>query len=148
MRTELECRKPDFEDGTLVLLADGQEWTLPRPRVRLAPANNDRGFKTVLTRPDDGVFAALMARYDALVADEGSGMADLAAVELAVGRHLLTANYDLSETEVAGVLQFSYDEKSDPEGYAVREAVMGVVFGYAAPKPSADGDGSPSSSTA
>lgn len=149
MRSEQECRRDGFESGTPVLLADGQAWQLPRPRVRMAPANNDQGFKRVLSRPDGGGFAALMERYEAL---DGRGddlrVSELAAAELALGRHLLLANYDLGDDEVAGLVQFSYDEADDPEGYAIREGVMGVVFGYGAPKPSAAGDGSPSSPTA
>lgn len=148
MRSEPECRRADFEDGTPVTLADGHAWTLPLPRVRMAPADNDQGFKTVLFRPDGGVFAGLMEGYDRLTAADESTLAELARSELAIARHLLTRNYDLSADEVAALVQFSYDRDRDPEGYAIREDVMGVAFGYGGPKPSAVGGASPSSPTA
>lgn len=134
---EYELRTPLFEEGTPVKLADGQEWQFPKPRVRLVPANNDQGWKTVLVRPDGGVFVGLMSKYEAL--GEDSTIASMASLELAVAKHLLLANYELSEDQVGQLLQFGYDEKADPEGSEIRQAVMGVVFGYSAPKPSAVG---------
>lgn len=148
MRSERECRRPDFEDGTPVAMADGKDWQLVKPRVRRVFAGNDRGFKTVFNRADGGVFAALMAAYEAVQENEDALVSEYAKVELALGRYLLVANYDLSDDEVGDLLQFSYSEKDDPEGWAIREAVMGVVFGYGAPKRSAAGDASPASSTA
>lgn len=145
MLSEQEFRLGMFEDGTPVRLADGQEWQFPRPIVRLAPANNDQGWKTVLVRSDGGVFAELMAKYEAIGDD--ATIASLASVELAIAKHLLTSNYGLSDEQVGSLLQFGYDEKTDPEGSEIRRAVMGVVFGYGAPKPSDVGDGSASSST-
>ena len=34
---EKALRKPSFSAGYKVALADGQEWTLPRPRIRFKP---------------------------------------------------------------------------------------------------------------
>ncbi len=144
MRTEQECRKADFEEGTPVLLADGQEWQLPRPRVRFAPSNDDSGFKVVSSRPDGGVFAGLLAKYNAVRDSDDSTVGDYARCELALGSNLLRVNYDVTEDEVAELLQFSYDKAEDPQGWDVREGVVGVVLGYGGPKRSAVGDGSPS----
>jgi hypothetical protein len=135
---EQALRRPEFEDGAPVVLADGQEWRLPRPRVRLVPDDSDRGFKLRLALPaDEGRFQTLMDTLDA--ATEG---VDLMRAELAVARHLLLLNYDLTPAQVADLLQFSYRD-DDPEGAAIREAVMGVAYGNA-PKPSDGGTESPS----
>ncbi len=146
MLDEQALRRPGFEEGTAVTLADGQDWQLARPRVRLCPAANDQGWKTVLTRPDGGVFAGLMDAYDNL--SEEATVGEVARLELGLGKALLTANYELDDEQVGSLIQFAYNAKDDPEGTACREAVMGVIFGYGAPKPSAVGDDSPSSSTA
>jgi hypothetical protein len=148
MPDETELRRPEFEDGTPVVLADGREWTLAKPRVRWVPDGSDRGCKVVLSRPDGGAFSRLTAEYDALWATgEPVAYHDLARVELGLGRALLLANYDLTDEQVGGLLQFSYDREGDPEGARIREEVTDVAFGVG-PKPSAAGGGSPSSPTA
>lgn len=135
---EQALRRPKFEDGAPVVLADGQEWRLPRPRVRLVPDDSDLGFKVRVAVPgDDGRFQELM---DAL--DDPASNRPAAARELAVARHLLLLNYDLTPAQVADLLQFGYHD-NDPEGMAIREAVMGVAFGNG-PKPSDAGTESPS----
>ena len=135
---EQALRRPEFEDGAPVTLADGQEWRLPRPRVRLVPDESDMGFKVRVACPgDNGRFQELMDALDA--ATDG---VDLMRAELAVGRHLLCLNYDLTPAQVADLLQFSYRD-DDPEGMAIREAVMGVAFGNG-PKRSDAGTESPS----
>ena len=39
---EKSLRKPGFSEGHQVILADGQEWTLPKPRIRFKPQNRRR----------------------------------------------------------------------------------------------------------
>jgi hypothetical protein len=34
---ERSLRKPGFSEGSKVTLADGQEWVLPKPRIRFKP---------------------------------------------------------------------------------------------------------------
>ena len=35
--TRSHCGKPGFSEGYRVTLADGQEWTLPKPKIRFKP---------------------------------------------------------------------------------------------------------------
>ena len=37
MLDEKALRKPGFSEGYRVTLADGQEWTLPKPKIRFKP---------------------------------------------------------------------------------------------------------------
>lgn len=134
---EQALRRPTFEDGTAVALADGQDWTLPRPRVRFVPDGSEMGFGVRLALDDGGKFQALMTALDSASNDPAYIRA-----ELAVGRHLLLANYDLTPEQVADLLQFSYGENADPVGAAIRDAVMGVAYGNG-PKPSEPGTGQP-----
>jgi hypothetical protein len=135
---EVALRRSTFEDGAPVTLADGQEWRLPRPRVRFVPDDSDQGFQVRLALDDAGVFRSLKAAVDAA---ETNGA--LWKTELALARHLLLVNYDLTREQVADLLQFSYGENADPAGAAIREAVMGVAFGIG-PKASEPGSAPPS----
>jgi hypothetical protein len=139
---EAEKRRPDFRGGRPVVMADGQEWFLARPRVRFVPADNDIGFEVVLSGPGDG-YNELIERRVALRADPNATLLDLIPLDLEIGRRLLTANYDLTTAEVARVLQFGYDPE-DREGERILDDVLAVAFGQLAPKPSAGGgDSSP-----
>lgn len=130
---ETSLRRPDFAGGTPVRLADGRDWTLPRPRVRFVPDDGPTGFATCLALAGADDYQALL---DAAAAAEAGP--DVIRTELALGRRLLLANYDLTPGQVADLLQFGYDEAADPEAAALREAVTGVAFGRG-PKPSAAG---------
>ena len=133
MLDEKALRRPEFVPGSPVVLADGQRWELRRPIVRFVPADNANGFETRLKLDDDGTFARQLAAMEAAE----TGLASVVA-QLAIGRTLLVANYDLTDSQVGDLLQFGYDD-SDPAGVAIRDAVMDVVWGNG-PKPSAAGD--------
>jgi hypothetical protein len=133
-------RRADFTTGRAVTLADGQEWQLRKPIVRFAPDDAaECGFQVRLSLPGDRTFADLSRRRESLFGPDGRAtIGELAAAELAMGRLLLLANYDLTPDEVASLLQFSYDD-DDPDGVELREAVMRVAEGRG-PKPSPAGN--------
>jgi hypothetical protein len=128
---EMDCRRPDFGAGTPVILADGQAWQLRRPVVRFVPDDGDeRGYRTLLALPGDPRFADLAARREALfAAGGGARLAEVAGIELAIGKALLLANYDLTAVQVAELLQFGYDPDTDPEGAVLRDLVMDLAEG-------------------
>jgi hypothetical protein len=132
-------RREDFVPGAEVVLADGQPWQLRRPVIRFVPDDgHESGFQVRLTLAGECRYDDLMKRRDAAFGESGTAnLADLAGVELAIGRLLLLSNYNLTPEQVAGLLQFGYDEESDPEGAAVRDAVVEVALGRGK-KPSPD----------
>lgn len=137
---EQALRRPEFAGGVAVTLADGQEWSLPRPRVRFVPDESDLGFGVRLAMDDGGAYQSLVTAVYAAENDPAYIRA-----ELALARHLLLANYDLAPDQIASLLQFSYGDDADATGAAIREAVMGVAFGRTdGPKASAGGSESPS----
>jgi hypothetical protein len=146
-----------WRPGAEVTMADGQVWHLRKPLGRFTLDDGPRGYRTVFKLPGDDHFAEKMARLDACHefnrevgdlpeaerVDAWSARPDLhlAPAELAVAAALLLANYDLTRAEAASLLEFGYDPDEDPEGFALREAVLGVAYGHA-PKPRAGGSAS------
>jgi len=128
---EGECRRPTFEGGTPVVLGDGQEWFLAKPRVSWVPHDGPAGFRSRLRLGDD--YQVLL---DAQEAAEGG--AEIIRSELALGSRLLLHNYDLTTDQLATLLTFGYGDDADPADVAVREAVVDVALGIG-PKPSAVG---------
>lgn len=138
MPNEQDSRRPTFAPGRVVVLADGQGWNLPLPRVRLVPSDNEAGFETFITPKSLGVdYGKLLDAYGEL--KEG----DLVIVaELRLAAALLLANYSLTKEQVAEVMQFAYRD-DDPEGARIREEVMDVALGRGPKAPAAGGGSSP-----
>lgn len=141
---ERALRREDFVPGSPVVLADSQSWQLRRPVMRFVPDDtHESGFQVRLTLAGECRYDDLMKRRDAAFGDAGTAnLADLVGVELAIGKLLLLSNYDLTPGQVADLLQFGYDEESDPEGTAMRDAVVDVAMGRGK-KPSPAGEGEP-----
>jgi hypothetical protein len=115
---EHERRKPGAL-GSLARLADGQPWLLAEPAFRPRPGG--------LTRPD--VDAALDRFYEQIVLGDDVSLADVQAV----ARTLLLANYDLSEVEVADLLEVEAGTEAEELARAVLESLFGPdnrVRGY------------------
>jgi len=129
MFDEVALRKPSFSEGYKVTLADGQEWTLPKPKIRFKPKIVD-GKVEVAGGPSFG------PEYDQQL-DVLFGAVDVEPIErlrvkFEMAVRLLSANYDL-KPEVFGeliVLQPD-DETSDERWEQLTRAIMGI-----APKPS------------
>ena len=103
-------RRPDAR-GFPVRLADGQPWLLAEPAFHPGRA--------VLTTPD--VDAAIDRFHEQIVLGEDLWLADVQAV----ARTLLLANYELSEGELADLLEVA----PGPEAEALAGAVLGSLFG-------------------
>lgn len=144
MLDEQALRRPGFKEGTPVVLADGQAWHLRRPVVRFVPSDSDVGFRACLSLArGDGYDALLTAWQSAAEAarEDESASARAVAAELALGRAVLTANYDLTTEQLAELLQFGFDP-DDEEAFRIRSEVLAAATGDD-PKPSAGGGGSP-----
>ncbi len=129
MLDEAALRKPGFSDGHKVTLADGQEWTLPRPKMRFKP-------KIVDGRVEVGGGATFGPEYDESM-EILFGVVEVEPVErlrvkfeLAV--RLLRANYELTDDDVSALIVLEPDDPaSDDRWEQLTRAIMGV-----APKPS------------
>lgn len=140
---EAELRRPDFRPGTPVVLADGQAWHLRRPLIWFVPDDgNPSGFRMCLEveQNDDyqGLMDSLREGSDAIETEGREGQFKFIRAELAIGKRLLLANYDLSPEQVAVLMRFGYDKEGNPEGYRIRDEVMAVAEGLG-PKQSPDG---------
>ncbi len=129
MLDEQALRKPGFSEGRKVLLADGQAWTLPKPRIRFTPRVTESGVEV-------WGGASLGPESDALL-DVLYGVEPVpplerlrAKFEMAV--RLLSANYNLKSEDFARLLVL---EPGDPVSEARWDQLGEAVTG-AAPKPS------------
>ncbi len=129
MLDEKALRKPEFSLGTRVRLADGQEWTLPRPRLRFNPRVTPAGV-TVESKLGFGPEAdhLLDILWGVVPADPVERLR--ARFEIVV--QLLAANYDLKPDDFASLLILEPgDPASENRWNEIGEAIAGQ-----APKPS------------
>jgi len=128
MFDEVALRKPGFAEGYKVVLADGQEWTFPRPRLRFSPRLVD-GRVEVAGGPTFG------PEYDAQL-EILYGVTDTEPVEqlrikFEMAVRLLSANYELTAEQLGELIVFEPgDEVSDERWDQLSRVCMGV-----APKP-------------
>jgi len=127
---EKALRKPGFSEGYKVTLADGQEWTFPKPRIRFRPRIGADGRVEVGGGPSFG------QEYDQQL-DILFGVAEVEPLErlrvkFEMAVRLLQANYSLTDNDLAELLVLELDdEASEDQWDQIASVVMGV-----APKPS------------
>jgi hypothetical protein len=130
MLDEKALRKPGFTEGRAVILADGQAWTFPRPRIRLRPKFVDgqvviAGGQVFGPEFDDKL-NVLFGSSD----EESDGWARL-GVEFELVVRLLGVNYDLAPVDFEELLVMEPgDPDSDERWRQLEELILG-----AAPKP-------------
>lgn len=115
---EHERRKPGAL-GRPIHLADGKPWLFAEPSFR--PTS------TGLTTPN--VNSAIDRFHEQIILGDDVSMADI----LAIGRDLLLANYDLTDAEVAELLEVGPGAESEMLARAVLESLFGPdqrVRGY------------------
>jgi hypothetical protein len=100
-------RRPTFDEATSepVTLGDGQDWHVPKPRIRFRFAATERGFTEAFSHGRE--YDALMQRWR-----EAKGEASLRA-EFAVFAFLLRVNYELSDDDLADLLVFDLDDDTE-----------------------------------
>lgn len=133
--SESECRRPDFRGGIGVVMADGVEWFVPRPRVLLTLDDTESGITSSFD---------LGPEYQALHESvrEGSALTGL----MKMFAYLLRLNYDLDTTAVQSLVVVSTpggngDEETAETDAQVRFlALRDIAMGYEpAPKTFPDG---------
>ena len=150
MRTPKETKRADAISGVPVVMADGQTYLIPKPRVRFTDADGDKGYRAVLSLAGGDGYQSLRDAREAaleLVAAEDDAINageepeprpapgnPLIRAEVAVFKALLLRNYDLTPAEVGEALQISYDPDEDPDGYRIRSELADISEGNG-PKP-------------
>jgi hypothetical protein len=126
MLDERALRKSTFSEGHKVVLADGQEWVFPKPRVRFKPRIAADGRVEVAGGPSFG------PEYDQQL-DVLFGVADVEPVEqlrvkFEVAVRLLRSNYELSDQQIADLVVFEPgDEAAEERWDQLSRVLMGIA---------------------
>ena len=129
MLDEKALRRPGFSEGYKVVLADGQEWTLPKPRIRFKPRIVE-GRVEIGGGPCFG--PEFDDRLDILFGITEAEPAERLRVKFEVAVRLLAANYNLTPANFAELIVLEPgDSASDERWEQLSNAIMGI-----APKPS------------
>lgn len=139
-------RRPGFQGGTPVVLADGQTWYVPDPVVTPVPdgyrfargADGVTRLRAARATPGDEDYGALLDRYV-----EGERYEDQVVALADLAYHLLARNYDLAfeDTREIFARYFDPDPRAD-DNQAAWDAIAEVALGTA-PKLSAGGSAPP-----
>ncbi len=129
MLDENALRKPGFTAGRQVLMADGQYWTLPKPKLRFAPRVSAAGVEVWGGASFGPESDALL---DVLYGVEPAPSLERLRVKFEVAVRLLSANYDLKPQDFAQLLVL---EPGNPESEARWDQLGEAVTG-SPPKPS------------
>jgi len=130
MLDEKSLRKPGFSDGYKVTLADGQDWTFPKPRIRIGPRVGPDGAVTVKRTAFGPEYDESLDILFGVVEPENPGEYTRVKFEMAV--RLLSANYDLTPAQLGELLTYEQGNPVDDERFEQLERVLLGV----APKPS------------
>jgi hypothetical protein len=130
---ERELRRPEFSEGHKAVLADGQEWTFPRPVLRFRPVR-DKDAKFGMGG-DWGHDLEYRRLRDALVDCDQEQTFEMMSLQLQIAANLLLRNYALSDDQLGTLVYFDFD---DPANATMWEGLTEVIFA-SPPKPLADG---------
>jgi hypothetical protein len=126
---EKSLRKPGFVEGIKVKLADGQEWMLPKPKLRFKPKIID-GRVEISGGPSFG--PEFEDKLDVLFGVTDADPSERLRVKFEVAVRLLAANYNLEPDDFAELIVLEPgDAASDERWEQLSNAIMGIV-----PKPS------------
>lgn len=120
---EARSRRPDFLGGPAVRLADGQEWSFPKPMVRIRP--RVEGGKVVAVAGSFTFGGDYDRKIEAYHSAADGSEQSVALMGMAVD--LLTRNYDLGDDDLADLFTFTVgDEAGDAMRREITEVVLGI----------------------
>ena len=126
---EIALRKPGYSEGIKVTMADGQQWTIPKPRIRFKPRIVD-GKVEIGGGPSFG--PEFDDKLDILLGVAEADPAERLRVKFEVAVRLLATNYNLEPENFADLIVLEPgDPASDDRWDQLCNAIMGI-----APKPS------------
>ena len=126
MSLDEQClRKPGFVEGNKVTLADGQEWMLPKPRLRFKPAIID-GRVEIGGGPSFG--PEFDDKLDILFGVTDSDPSERLRIKFELAVKLLAANYDLQPDDFAELIVLEPgNPASDERWEQLSNALMGIA---------------------
>jgi hypothetical protein len=137
MLVEADRRKEGFTEGNKVVLADGQEWTFPKPRLRFIPHRGVDGKIGLGAEPTfDQEYREL---FVALIGADKDSAFEVWSLRIQIACHLLLANYELSDVELADLMPVIFDDEQNMEMWAN----LSPICLSTPPKPSTDGSNAP-----
>ena len=129
MLDERALRKPEFSEGHRVVLADGQEWTFPKPRIRFKPRICD-GKVEIGGGPSFG--PEFDDQLDILFGIVEAEPIERLRVKFEMAIRLLQANYELTDSDLGELLELEPGDASNDERWKqITRVVMAI-----SPKPS------------
>jgi hypothetical protein len=126
---EKALRKPTFSEGYKVTLADGQEWTFPKPRIRFRPRIGPDGRVEVGGGPSFG--PEYDQQMDVLFGVVEAEPIERLRVKFEIAVRLLRANYELSDLDLGELLELEPGDAANDERW---EQITRVVMAIS-PKP-------------
>lgn len=137
MLSEIERRKECFTEGNKVVLANGQEWTFPKPRLRFIPHRGVDGKLGLGAVPTfDQEYRTL---FTALIEVDKDKDFEVWSLRIQIACHLLLANYDLPDADLAELMPVIFDDESNMEMWAN----LSPICLSTPPKPLTDGSNTP-----
>jgi hypothetical protein len=125
---EKSLQKPGFVEGSKATLADGQEWMLPKPKLRFKPKIID-GRVEISGGPSFG--PEFDDQLDILFGVTNVEASERPRIKFELAVKLLAANYDLEPDNFAELIVLEPgDPASDERWEQLSNAIMGI-----APKP-------------
>jgi hypothetical protein len=137
MLDERSMRRADFTEGPRIELGDGQEWTFPRPWLRLYPVRAPGGSLTV--GGGLGYGADHDDLVDRLIDCDLNDTPSRLALQFEMAAHLLGRNYTLADRDLRRLLAI---DLADPACENRWTKINQVLLGRP-PKASADGSATP-----
>ena len=122
---ETALRKPGFAEGYKVRLADGQEWTFPKPRFRFRPKIGPDGRVEVGGGPSFG--PEYDQQFEVLFGVVESDGFEQLRVKLEMAVRLLQSNYELTANDLAELLVLEPgDQASEDRWDELVRVLMGL----------------------
>jgi hypothetical protein len=122
---EKSLRKPGFVEGSKVTLADGQEWMVPKPKLRFKPTIID-GRVEIGGGPSFG--PEFDDKLDILFGVTDSDPSERLRIKFELAVKLLAANYDLQPDDFAELIVLEPgDPASDERWEQLSNALMGIA---------------------
>jgi hypothetical protein len=133
MLDETALRTSGFTEGCRVQLADGQEWSFPRPKFRFFPCRDANGKIAMGGRSTfDDEYRTMISEFQQADRDDVHRMWSL---KMQIACHLLLANYNLSDADLAELLSIDFEDETNVDMWT---ALTPVILSLP-PKPSTDG---------
>lgn len=123
---EKALRRPSFTEGYSVRLADGQEWTFPKPRIRFYPTIAEDGSVAVGGGRSFGEDHDKL--IDVLIGGEEIEDFERLRLRFAAAVSLLSRNYSLKPEDFASILVIDQDDpETGPTWARIDRIVLGLT---------------------